>query len=139
MWQQHLFSKGLNLTNDRASFKKKMEWVFGREIKGRSKFSAWRIINDDSYDRCLSYLIFIFHYWLYLNVLFLKYFLSRKYSVLKERRCCLAITLLVINQFEAFYYFLYLVKMISLEKADSVDTVQESDVLGEYLWGWSSV
>jgi len=53
--------------------------------------------------------------------------------VLKERRCFLAITLLVINQFEAFYYFLYLVKMISLEKADSVDTVQESDVLGEYL------
>lgn len=53
--------------------------------------------------------------------------------MLKERRCFLAITLLVINQFDAFYHILYLVKMISLEKADSVDIVQGSDVLGEYL------
>lgn len=92
-----------------------------------------RITNNDSYDRCLSYLIFINHYSLYLNVLFLKYFLSRKDSVLTERRYFLAIPLLVINQIEAFYHFLSLVKMISLEKPVSADTVQESDVLGEYL------
>lgn len=50
-----------------------------------------------------------------------------------ERRYFLAILLLVINQIETFYHFLYLVKMISLEKPVSADTIQESDALGEYL------